>query len=265
MLLLIWGSFWIPVAEARENRAIKAIAFDAFPIFDPRPIEAAAVDMFPEKGKELVRLWRSRQFEYQWLRALGGQYRDFQGITEDALAFAAAQLDLPLTEDARRKLMAPYAGLSAWPDAKAALSKLKADGYKVVFLSNMTGEMLRSGLAASGLEDVFDGVYSTDSKGTFKPSPQAYQIALEELNLAREEILFVAFAGWDAAGAKWFGYPTFWVNRAGGALEELGTAPDGSGRDLQALLDFLEIKSKANGEYAEHGAAVAAPHSTTIQ
>ena len=25
------------------------------------------------------------------------------------------------------------------------------------------------------------------------------------------EIAFAAFAGWDAAGAKAFGYPTFWV------------------------------------------------------
>lgn len=248
MLLAIWGSLGIPGAEASGKKAIKAIAFDAFPIFDPRPIEAVALELFPEKGKELMRLWRSRQFEYQWLRALGGQYRDFQGITEDALAFAAAQLDLPLTEEARRKLMAPYAGLSAWPDAKAALNKLKADGYKIVFLSNMTGEMLRSGLAASRLEDVFDGVYSTDSRKTFKPSPQAYQIALDELHLSREDILFVAFAGWDAAGAKWFGYPVFWVNRSGGAMEELGSAPDGTGRDLQALLDFLEDDSKANGE-----------------
>ncbi len=60
-----------------------------------------------------------------------------------------------------------------------------------MFLSNMTEEMLRSGLAASGLEGAFDGVYSTDAKKTFKPSSQAYQIALDELRLPREEILLL--------------------------------------------------------------------------
>lgn len=240
LLLAINGSLWTLAAETSEKKTIKAIAFDAFPIFDPRPIEALTIEMFPEKGKELVRQWRSKQFEYQWLRALGGNYKDFKEITEDALVFAARQLDIPLTDDARKKLMSPYASLSAWPDAKGIVSKLKANGYRIVFLSNMTEEMLRSGLAASGLEGAFDGVYSTDSQKTFKPSPQAYQIALDELRLSREEILFVAFAGWDAAGAKWFGYPTFWVNRAGGSREELGDAPDGTGRDLQALLKFLD-------------------------
>jgi 2-haloacid dehalogenase len=32
---------------------------------------------------------------------------------------------------------------------------------------------------------------------------------IDAFTLKREEILFAAFAGWDAAGAKWFGYPTF--------------------------------------------------------
>lgn len=245
ILLLVYGLFWTLNAEANEKQTIKAIAFDAFPIFDPRPIDALAMEIFPEKGKDLVKLWRSRQFEYQWLRVLGGNYRDFKEITEDALIFAARQLDIPLTDNTRNKLMSPYAGLSAWPDVKAAVSKLKADGYKIVFLSNMTEEMLRSGLAASGLEGVFDGVYSTDSQKTFKPDPKAYQIALDELGLTREEILFVAFAGWDAAGAKWFGYPTFWVNRAGVSREELGNTPDGTGRNLQALLEFLDGGSMA--------------------
>lgn len=248
ILLLVCGLLRSPGAETEGRQRIKAIVFDAFPIFDPRPLDALAVEMFPEKGKELMRLWRTRQFEYQWLRGLGGEYRDFREITEDALVFAARELGIPLTDDARRKLLSPYDGLPAWPDAKAALGKLKADGYKIVFLSNMTEKMLRSGLAASGLEGEFDQIYSTDSRKTFKPAREAYQIALDGLHLSREEILFVAFAGWDASGAKWFGYPTFWVNRTGASREELGNEPDGTGRDLRALLEFLE--DGANGQEA---------------
>ena len=50
-------------------------------------------------------------------------------------------------------------------------------------------------------------------------------MAVDAFGRPREGIPFVAFAGWDVAGAGWFGYPTFWVNR-------LGVAPDGAGRDL---------------------------------
>jgi 2-haloacid dehalogenase len=53
-------------------------------------------------------------------------------------------------------------------------------------------------------------------------------------------MLFVAFAGWDAAGAKSFGYPTYWVNREQSAPEQLGNVSDGEGGDLMALRSFLK-------------------------
>ena len=64
---------------------------------------------------------------------------------------------------------------------------------------------------------------------TFKPDPRAYQLGIDTLRLPRDQIVFAAFAGWDAAGAKRFGYPTFWVNRMQALPEELGVRPDASG------------------------------------
>src|SRR5262245_55048448 len=79
-----------PFSKAR----IKAIAFDAFPIFDPRPIFALAEEHFPAKGAELAKEWRTRQFEYTWLRATAQKYADFWRVTQDALEFAAEELNL---------------------------------------------------------------------------------------------------------------------------------------------------------------------------
>ena len=78
------------VAPAR----FKAVVFDAFPIFDPRPVFALAETLFPGQGTALGNAWRTRQFEYQWLRTLGGHYADFWQTTEDALVFSAALLEL---------------------------------------------------------------------------------------------------------------------------------------------------------------------------
>jgi 2-haloacid dehalogenase len=61
---------------------------------------------------------------------------------------------------------------------------------------------------------------------------------MERLHLAKEEILFAAFGGWDAAGAKAFGYPTFWVNRFSQPLEQLGIRPDGTSANLEGLINF---------------------------
>src|ERR1700729_3575979 len=50
---------------ARARRSIKAVLFDAFPLFDSRPVLAAAERVYPEKGAILTQAWRTRQFEYQ--------------------------------------------------------------------------------------------------------------------------------------------------------------------------------------------------------
>jgi 2-haloacid dehalogenase len=65
-------------------------------------------------------------------------------------------------------------------------------------------------------------------------------MGIDAFGLKRDEIAFVAFAGWDAAGAKSFGYPTFWVNRLNLPVEELGVAPDAMGGNLSDLVTFIK-------------------------
>ena len=228
-------------AAANTGAKLKAIAFDAFPIFDPRPVFALAEKLFPGRGAELSNAWRTRQFEYQWLRALSGHYADFRQVTEDALVFSAKLLKLDLAPEARRQLMDAYLELKAWPDALPALKSLKSAGYRMAFLSNATAQILDAGIKNAGLEGLFEHVLSTDRIRTYKPDPRAYQMGIDAFKLKREEILFVAFGGWDAAGAKSFGYPTFWVNRLNLPAEELGVMADGSGQNLTDLVSFLNL------------------------
>ncbi|HEU5154071.1 MAG TPA: haloacid dehalogenase type II [Gemmatimonadales bacterium] len=218
---------------------VKALAFDAFAIFDPRPVFARVEQLFPGHGPELSNVWRIRQFEYQWLRALAGRYADFRQTTVDALAFAANQLKLDLTREKRDRLLGAYLELTTWPDVPPALLALQRAGIRLAFLSNATAEILDAGIRNSRLRGFFEQVLTTDRLRTFKPHPRAYQAAVDALGLPLQEIGFVAFAGWDAAGAKWFGYPTFWVNRLNMPLEELGTRPDATGNNLDDLVRFV--------------------------
>lgn len=222
---------------------IKAIAFDAFPIFDPRPIFKTVNELFPEKGKQFSEIWKEKQFGYQWLRESANQYKNFWDVTKDALDYALTKCELSLSDQEKAMLMGKYMSLQVWPDVVQALEALQNQNLKLGFLSNMTREMLQKGIENSKTDHLFDFVISTDENRTFKPSPKAYQMGMDALNLKKEEILFVAFAGWDMAGSKWFGYPTYWVNRLNSPLDNLDAKPDGSGNDLIELVDFVKTNN----------------------
>src|ERR1700721_4231855 len=87
--------------QIRKWSQIKAGAFDAFPVFDSRPILRACEEAFPGRGSDLSNAWRTRQFEYQWLRALAGQYEDFWRTPKSALDFAAHSVKLELSSGVR--------------------------------------------------------------------------------------------------------------------------------------------------------------------
>ena len=227
-------------SNARRPR-LDAVLFDAFAVFDPWPVAALAEQIFPGRGAELTAAWRTTQFQYAWLRVVAKRYADFWRCTEDALRHAASTLRLDLTPGRQERLMQAYLELRPWPEVPAALRALRASGVRLGLLSNFTPEMLAASIRASGLRGVFDRVLSTDQVATYKPDPHAYQLGLHAFGLPRERILFAAFAGWDAAGAKLFGYPTLWVNRLGAPADELGApAPDTIVRSLTELVHFVQ-------------------------
>jgi 2-haloacid dehalogenase len=227
--------------ELFQGHRIKAVAFDAFAIFDIRPIIAACESAFPGQGAILSKEWRTRQFEYQWLSALAGKYQDFSETTRNALKYAARSINVTVSDDTTDVLMQTYMHMNKWPDAAASLDHLRRSGRKTLLLSNATEAILHSSLTSSGLQQSFDHVLSTDRIATYKPDPRAYQMAVDRTGYGKQEILFVAFAGWDAVGASWFGYPTLWNNRLSAVSEKLGVTPDFEAASLDALTTLLEL------------------------
>ena len=120
-----------------------------------------------------------------------------------------------------------------------ALRTLRASGIRIVTISNFSRKMLRANADHAGITDLFDELLSTEVNGTYKPDPRAYALGMERLGLNKDEIVFAAFGGWDAYGAKRFGYTTCWVNRFNLPVEELGIQPDRTSNDLEGLLKLV--------------------------
>lgn len=226
---------------AQENTVprFKAVAFDYFVIFDPNSVTPEVEKAFPGNGVAFTKMWRSKQFEYGFLRTITGLHADFFKVTEDALVYTARAMKLELPAETRARLLDAYFHLKPWSDAVDALRKLKAAGVHIITISNFSPKMLRSNAEGAGIKDLFDDLLSTEVIGTFKPDPRAYALGMERLNLKKEEIMFAAFGGWDAYGAKSFGYTTYWVNRFNLPVEEMGIQADKTSNNLEGVLDFV--------------------------
>ncbi|MGV2287485.1 haloacid dehalogenase type II [Trinickia sp. YCB016] len=228
----------------------KAVIFDAYgTLFDVHSVVAAAEQMFPGHGDALSQLWRQKQIEYTQLRTLadpaGARYQPFWNITLDALRYSARKLGLDLGSAGEKRLMDEYACLSAYPDTVPALRRLRemragAGHVGLAILSNGNPQMLDIAVKSAGMTGLFDRVLSVDAVRAYKPAPAAYALGPQAFGAAAREMVFVSSNGWDAAGAGWFGYTTFWINRAGAPAEELGVIPHGTGGRMADLLDFIE-------------------------
>ena len=215
-----------------RDAPLKALVFDAYgTLYDVHSVVRRCETFWPGKGAALSQLWRSKQLEYTWLRSLMRRYRRFSAVTREALEFACEALGLPLDADRTEALMREYLALSPYPDVRGFLEKL-AVGKRAI-LSNGSPDMLEPLVAHSGLR--FDAVLSVDELKVFKPAPEVYEFAVRRLDVAKEDVGFVSSNGWDALGAKSYGFRVYWINRAGAPVDRLGFMPD---RILGTLSDL---------------------------
>jgi 2-haloacid dehalogenase len=226
----------------------QAVLFDAYgTLFDVYSVAVLAERLFPGKGQLLTVLWRDKQIEYTRLVTTsnhGAHYQPFWELTRAALIFAikklvgcvdstraSAEFDQQITQ-----LMDQYRSLSAFPENRAVLQALKAQGIPTGILSNGDASMLDAALQSSGLHTLIDHVISVDPVRKFKTHPEAYAVGEQTLKLPAASVLFVSSNAWDALGATWFGYQTLWVNRYQQPWEEIGPAPTYAGTSLGDVL-----------------------------
>jgi 2-haloacid dehalogenase len=230
-------------AQGQARQKIQAIGFDGFTIFDPSSLNKAMEDRFPGRGAQLSTLWRTRQFEYCWLRTLNGKYADFWQVSDDSLEWAFKTAHVELTASVKSDLMNSLLELKPFPDSVAALQRMRSAGIRLAYVSNLTEKILEVISRSAGISELFEHSLSSDRVRAYKSDPRAYRMAEEAFRLPREAIVFAAFGGWDAAGAKSFGLDTFWVNRSNAVQENLGVEADGVGGKLADLADYVLAKA----------------------
>ena len=115
------------------------------------------------------------------------------------------------------------------------LSTLKDAGLGIAILSNGSPMMLEAAVESAGIGDLLDSVVSVDALGMYKPSPEVYELAMDEVGAGRGQVSFQSSNAWDAAAAATFGFRVAWCNRFGQVRERLPDAPDVEIRTLDEL------------------------------
>lgn len=197
--------------------------FDAYgTLFDVHAAVRKHAGAVGPEADRLSALWRTKQLEYSWTRALSGHYRDFWALTEDALNYAFAKVGAPT--DAREALLDAYRTLDAYAEVIDVLTALKQAGAVTAILSNGSPTMLELAVDAAGIGALLDDVISVDSLASYKPLPAVYELVTTRFRAFPQTVSFQSSNRWDIAGATAFGFRTVWINRTG-EPDEYGDLP----------------------------------------
>ena len=215
-----------------------ACVFDAYgTLFDYASAAARCGEVLGGKRDALNSLWREKQLQYSWLRALQNRHADFWQVTSDALDYALKTLGLE-TPGLRERLLDAYRTLDAFPEVPGVLRRLKEGGIKTAILSNGSPEMLHAAISNAGIAELLDEVLSVEEVGVYKPHPRVYQLAVDRLGVRGQDISYQSSNAWDAWAASAFGMRVVWCNRYSQQAECLPGHPDHQVTSL-AELPFL--------------------------
>ena len=196
------------------ERRPSVLAFDVYgTLIDPLRMEEHLRAIFGGRAKEATELWRGKQLEYSFRRALMKKYENFDVCTAQALRFVSRQFHASLDEQALGNLLEQYLRLPAYPDVAAALEELEARGFKIVACSNGTEHAVRALLERAGVLARFGGIVSVDPIRTFKPDPAVYEYLAAQEHAEKQMVCLISSNPFDVIGAKSCGLRTAWVQR----------------------------------------------------
>jgi 2-haloacid dehalogenase len=219
-------------------KGVRACVFDAYgTLFDFASAARNCPDVPADKIGGVTTLWRDKQLEYTWLRAVQGLHADFWQVTEDALDYTLETLSLD-KPNLRERMMRLYLELETFPEVTDVLTRLKRADFRIAILSNGSPKMLDAAVKASKLEPLLDAILSVDDVGVFKPHRKVYQLAVDRLGLPASAVAFQSSNAWDAYAAKAFGMQVVWCNRYGQRRERLPGTPD---REITTLAELTAL------------------------
>ncbi len=182
------------------------------------------------------------QMREQWHRThdlrmrgrLGGLEGDLAEMLSGCGVSASPEL---LQELAQHELANWSAGVRLYEDVVPALSRLRAEGFRMAIVSNASQEAA-SVIQGLGLDLYFDAVAVSHEVGSLKPEPAMLLHALECLGVTAARAVFVDDVAANIDAARQLGIRGVLMSRKAGCLESAPVYP--CVRDLEELRRILD-------------------------
>jgi len=198
----------------KEVERYGVVALDVYgTLVDPAGIALRLGASFGARAPLAAQLWREKQLEYTFRRALMHKYADLDVCTLQSLRYVSASLGVVLGEAEEHALLDAYLHLPAFTDVRDGLAMLKRTGYRLVALTNGTRRSARSVLENAGIGEFLEEVLSVEPIETFKPDPAVYALLKKLTAGPAEPAWLVSGNPFDVIGAKAAGLRAAWLRR----------------------------------------------------
>lgn len=189
-------------------------AFDIYgTLIDPMALGQALEGMIGNQATVFNNLWRDKQLEYSFRKAAMKQFNHFSECTIQALEYCDEFFKTGLSEKQKKQLLGMYRKLPAYDETEPCLKSLKEKGHELIAFSNGKKEDLISLFEHANIHHYFDQIISVDEVGTFKPSPEVYELLSQKSSSSKENTWLISANAFDIIGASAIGLDTIWLKR----------------------------------------------------
>ncbi|NUC71607.1 haloacid dehalogenase type II [Haloterrigena sp. SYSU A558-1] len=222
--------------------AVETLAFDSYgTLVDVAAVAEPISERVDEFDPSLVaKIWRQRSLANAMVGNAIGEYDAFYEMNRNALRVALETVGVELDADEREEILSTYHELPVFDDVRDGMERFRNLGYDCYVVSNGNEEMLESLVEGADLGDVLEDAISADEIEQFKPQPELYRHAADEIGTPIEEIAFVAAGWWDVPGAMNAGMQGVWINRSDTLWGPYETEPDLTIDSFHDLAEELE-------------------------
>ncbi|QRV14779.1 haloacid dehalogenase type II [Haloterrigena salifodinae] len=222
--------------------AVETLAFDSYgTLVDVSAVAEPISERVDDFDPSLVaKIWRQRSLANAMVGNAISEYDAFYEMNRNALRVALETVGVELDADEREEILSTYHELPVFDDVRDGMERFRDLGYDCYVVSNGNEEMLESLVEGADLEDVLEDTVSADEIEQFKPQPELYRHAADEIGTPIEEIAFVAAGWWDVPGAMNAGMQGVWINRSDTLWGPYETEPDLTIDSFHDLAEELE-------------------------